>query len=206
MAGFARKGRKSRTVHCPVYPRTEDKNGLPNGVQTAPSCLGAIKGTPKRMEENTKHPLNILRRWDLAFTHLVHCNKDSSTSLSCNSTVLSSCARSCLVCMLLLQLSLLCVLLFPLTLVLIRDHLCNAWETPKCGDSSQRDIVEIKRTVVFKLIFGSLERGWVQPSSVVTPQRGIGKYSTWSNHGIKFVVSLVFILVRFSLPPFTSLA
>jgi hypothetical protein len=39
----------------------------------------------------------------------------------------------------------------------------------------------------------------VQPSSVGTPQRGIGKYSTWPNHGIKIVVSLVFILLRFSL-------
>jgi hypothetical protein len=96
-----------------------------------------------------------------------------------------------------------CVLLFPLTLVFIWDHLCKAWDTPNCGDSSQRDIVEIKRTVVFKLIFGSLERGWVQPSSVGTPQRGLGKYSTWQNHGIKITVSLVFTLLRFSLSHFT---
>jgi hypothetical protein len=124
--GFARKARKSRTVHCPVHPRTEGKNDLPNGVQTTPNCLGAIKRTPRHMEQNTKQPLNILRRRDLAFTHLIHCDKDSSTSLSCNSVVLLSCARFCLVCMLLLQLLLLCVLLSPLTLVLIRDHLCKA--------------------------------------------------------------------------------
>jgi hypothetical protein len=43
--GFTRKGRKSRTVHCPVRPRTESNQCLPNGAQTAPSCLGAIKGT-----------------------------------------------------------------------------------------------------------------------------------------------------------------
>jgi hypothetical protein len=65
------------------------------------------------MEQYTKHLLNILRRRDFAFTHLVHCDKDSTTYLSCNSVVLLSCARSCLVCVLLLQLSLLCVLLFP---------------------------------------------------------------------------------------------
>jgi hypothetical protein len=53
-----------------------------------------------------------------------------------------------------------------LTPVLIRDLLCKVWETPKCGDSTQRDIVKIKRTVVFKLIVGSLEQGWVQHSSV----------------------------------------
>jgi hypothetical protein len=29
-----------------------------------------------------------------------------------------------------------------------------------------------KKTVVFKWIIGSLERGWVQPSSIGTPQRG----------------------------------
>jgi hypothetical protein len=72
-----------------------------------------------RMEQHTKHLLNILRRQDFAFTHLVHCDREPSTSLSYNSVVLLSCARSCLVCMLLLQLSLLCVLLFPLTLVFI---------------------------------------------------------------------------------------
>jgi hypothetical protein len=40
---------------------TGGKNCLPRLLPTAPSCLGAIKGTPRRMEENTKHTLNILR-------------------------------------------------------------------------------------------------------------------------------------------------
>jgi hypothetical protein len=96
-----------------LFQRTEGNYGLPNGVSTAPSCLGAIKGTPRRMEQYTKHPLNILRRQDFVFMHLVHRDRDSSTFLSCNSVVLVSCARSCLVCVLVLQLSLLCVLLFP---------------------------------------------------------------------------------------------
>jgi hypothetical protein len=72
--------------------------------------------------------------------------------------VLLSCARSCLVRVGAATLALVCCY-FLLTPVLIRDLLCKVSETPKCGDSSQRDIVEIKRTVVFKLIFGSLERG-----------------------------------------------
>jgi hypothetical protein len=97
---------------CPMRPRTEGNYDLPNGATTAPRCLGAIKGTPRCMEQNTKHLLNILRCWYFAFTHLVHCDRDSSTFLSCNSTVLLSCARSCLVCVLVLQLSLLCVLFF----------------------------------------------------------------------------------------------
>jgi hypothetical protein len=40
---------------CPVRQATEGKNCLPGMHSTAPSCLGAIKGTPRRMEEYTKH-------------------------------------------------------------------------------------------------------------------------------------------------------
>jgi hypothetical protein len=124
--GFAIKGRKSCTVHCPVRPRTEGNYGLPNGAPTAPSCLRAIKGTTRRMEQYTKHLLNILRRRDFAFTHLIHCDRDSSTFLSCNSDVLLSCARSCLVCVLVLQLLLLCVLLIPsILLCLFEITLCK---------------------------------------------------------------------------------
>jgi hypothetical protein len=44
---------------CPVRQATEGKNCLPGLLSTAPSCLWAIKGTPRRMEEHTKHPLSI---------------------------------------------------------------------------------------------------------------------------------------------------
>jgi hypothetical protein len=44
---------------CPVRQSTEGKKCLPGMHSTAPSCLGAIKGTPRRMEENTKHSLSI---------------------------------------------------------------------------------------------------------------------------------------------------
>jgi hypothetical protein len=36
---------------CPVRHETEGKDGLPDLFPMAPSCLGAIKGTPWRMEE-----------------------------------------------------------------------------------------------------------------------------------------------------------
>jgi hypothetical protein len=36
----------------PVCHSTEVKDSLPSGSPTAPSCLGAIKGTPRRMEES----------------------------------------------------------------------------------------------------------------------------------------------------------
>jgi hypothetical protein len=61
MVGCARKGRISRTGQlqklsggvpdCPVRHSTEGKISLPRLPPTAPSCLGAIKGTPRRMEE-----------------------------------------------------------------------------------------------------------------------------------------------------------
>jgi hypothetical protein len=57
----------------PVRPRIEGDNGLPNGAPTAPSCLGTIKGTPRRMEKYTKPSLNILGRLDSASSHSVHC-------------------------------------------------------------------------------------------------------------------------------------
>jgi hypothetical protein len=74
--------------NCPVHPQIEGNQGLSNGGPTAPRSLGAIKGTPRRMELHTKHPLNILQCRDFTNTHLVHCDRDSSTSLSCNSAVL----------------------------------------------------------------------------------------------------------------------
>jgi hypothetical protein len=75
---FARKGRRSRTRHeqwlsggapdCLVRHPTEGKDSLPCWPPTAPSCLGAIKGTPRRMEESPKHTLSIPRLLVLTFT------------------------------------------------------------------------------------------------------------------------------------------
>jgi hypothetical protein len=74
--------KRKKITHCslsggapdrPVGPRTEGNYGLPNEAPMAPSCLGAIKGTPRRMEHHTKSPLNILRRLDSASTHSIHC-------------------------------------------------------------------------------------------------------------------------------------
>jgi hypothetical protein len=44
---------------CPVRQATEGKNCLPGMLSTTPSFLGAIKGTPRRLEEYTKHSLSI---------------------------------------------------------------------------------------------------------------------------------------------------
>jgi hypothetical protein len=59
---------------CPVHSTTEGEDGLPDLFSTAPSCLGAIKGTPRRMEENTKHSYNILKYQDIDLAHSFHCD------------------------------------------------------------------------------------------------------------------------------------
>jgi hypothetical protein len=72
-------------------------------VSTAPSCLRAIKETPKCMEEQPKHSQSILRHPDSAPMHLIHCVSDLSSirvvnSLCCPlSSSLHLCARLCCV-------------------------------------------------------------------------------------------------------------
>jgi hypothetical protein len=56
---------------CPVRQATEGKNCLPGMLSTAPSCLGAIKGTPRRMKEHTKHSQSIPKHQDLDSAHLI---------------------------------------------------------------------------------------------------------------------------------------
>jgi hypothetical protein len=53
-----------------VRQTTEGKNGLPDLLSTAPSSLGAIKGTPRRMEEHTKHSLSTLDHSHIILAHL----------------------------------------------------------------------------------------------------------------------------------------
>ena len=61
---------------CPVRPTTEGKDGLPDLFSTAPSCLGAIKGTPRRMEEYTKHSLSIPKHQDFNSAHSTLCDSN----------------------------------------------------------------------------------------------------------------------------------
>jgi hypothetical protein len=64
---------------CPVHHPIEGKFGLPSWPPTAPSCLGAIKGTPRRMEEKPKYSLSILKHPDSAPTHLILFVSDLSS-------------------------------------------------------------------------------------------------------------------------------
>jgi hypothetical protein len=88
---------------CPVHHPTKGKFGLPSWPPTAPSCLGAIKGTPRRMEEPRKHSLSILRHPDSAPAHSLCCVRELSSirvanSLCCHlSSSLHLCAWVCYV-------------------------------------------------------------------------------------------------------------
>jgi hypothetical protein len=75
--GWLRQNRKEiRTEQCPVRQSTEGKNCLPGMLSTAPSCLGAIKGTPRRLEEYTKHSLSIPKHQDSNSAHLILCDSN----------------------------------------------------------------------------------------------------------------------------------
>jgi hypothetical protein len=69
---------------CPVHQSTEGKICLTGLLSTAPSCLGAIKGTPRRMKENTKHTLSILDHSHSVFAHSIGLLSDLSFVLVVN--------------------------------------------------------------------------------------------------------------------------
>ena len=131
----------NRAPDCPVRPTTEGKDGLPDLFSTAPSCLGAIKGTPRLMEHFTKHSLIILRRLDSAATHSDCCVRDLSSirvkdSLCCHlSSSLLLCAWVCC------DLCLVCVAHPNLTPCFHCDLCCKGERLQSCGDSSQTGII-----------------------------------------------------------------
>jgi hypothetical protein len=69
---------------CPVRHPTEGKNCLPGLFSTAPSCLRAIKGTPRCMEDDTKHTLSILNHLQSVFAHSIDILSDLSSVLVVN--------------------------------------------------------------------------------------------------------------------------
>jgi hypothetical protein len=93
---------------CPVHHMTEGRISLPRLSSTAPSCLGAIKGTRRCMEETHKHSLSILRHLDSVLAHSFRCVRDLSSirvkdSVCCHlswSLLLCAwvCCDLCLVC------------------------------------------------------------------------------------------------------------
>jgi hypothetical protein len=66
---------------CPVRQSTEGKNCLPVMLSMAPSCLGAIKETPRHIKEYTKHTLSILDHSHSDFAHSFDILSDLSSVL-----------------------------------------------------------------------------------------------------------------------------
>jgi hypothetical protein len=54
------------------------------------------------------------------------------------------------------------------------------------------------------MIIGSLENGWLQPSSFGTPQHGVSKHLRLDRMTIKINVSCVIDSLRFALPLFSQ--
>jgi hypothetical protein len=74
------KWKEIRTGHATVAVRwctglsgapPDRRQEFPCWVPTAPSCLRAIKGTPRRMEESTKHSLIIPKHQDSILAHSI---------------------------------------------------------------------------------------------------------------------------------------
>jgi hypothetical protein len=72
----------------PVRQSTEGKNCLPGMLSMAPSCLGAIKGTPRPMEDDAKHTLSILDHSHSNFAHSFDILSDLSSVLVVNFVIL----------------------------------------------------------------------------------------------------------------------
>jgi hypothetical protein len=82
--GCAKLGKQSAPDTVPVRWCTglsgappDRRQDLPSWIaSTAPSCLGAIKGTPRRMEEYTKHSLINSKHQDSISAHLILCDSN----------------------------------------------------------------------------------------------------------------------------------
>jgi hypothetical protein len=135
---------------------TEGKDSLPCWPPTTPSCLGVIKGIPKRMEESPKHSLSILRLPYSVSAHLIDRVSDLSSVLVVNSLcfILSSslglCACVCcgFVCC---SQPYSCVFI---VIFVVRARDSNLWRFLANGKKRKA-----RKAVVSKLIIGSLERG-----------------------------------------------
>ena len=107
-----------------MHHTTEGKIGLPRLSSTPPSCLGAIKGTPRRMEDIPKHSLSILRLPHSASAHLIDFVNDLSFVRVVNSLCYVS-SSSLGLCVCPVDLGLACVALPSLLLDFLCDQYCK---------------------------------------------------------------------------------
>jgi hypothetical protein len=86
-----------------------------------------------------------------------------------------------------------CVVLWVVTLIFVYGYKRLQFMEIPCDEI----IFDIRKIVALKLIVGSLERGWVQPLSIKTPQRGIGKHLRLDRTTGKITLSLVLVSLWF---------
>jgi hypothetical protein len=149
------------------------------------------------MEQNTKHPLNILHRLDFASTHSFDCDRDLSTSLSYNSVVLFRVFGSWLVCVVIASLVLVCVSIPFLILVVylwsnfVRVRDSNLWIFLKKGILEKKE--ENRGTQVRSLdhLRGVECNPWPKEFTTTWSRH-------WPNHGIKSPCHLCISLVCLS--------
>jgi hypothetical protein len=162
--GRLRQIRKEiRTGQCPVVHRTvrcarrqKARIAFLKCSQRLLAALGGIKGTPRRMEENTKHSLSIVDHSHFILAHLFDILSDLSSVLVRTSRYCLELKSWSCVCVFAVDLS---VLLPSLTLVLHIDSYCKGERLQVVEIPRKREKSKVKKnTVVFKLIIGSLER------------------------------------------------
>jgi hypothetical protein len=116
-----------------VRQAIEGMNCLPGMLSTAPSYLGAIKGTPRRMEENTKHPLSIVDHSHSILAHLFDILSDLSSVL----------VRTLRYCVELKSWSFVCV--FAVVLSVSLPSLTLVLHFDSCCKGERLQVVEITR-------------------------------------------------------------
>jgi hypothetical protein len=121
---------------------TEGKNSLPCWPPMAPSCLGAIKGTPRHMEEYLKHSLSILRLPHSVSAHLIDCVSDLSSVLVVNSSCFIFELKSWLVCVCVLRI---CVCCAPTLLLCFHCDLCCKGERLQLAEIPRKREKEIRK-------------------------------------------------------------
>jgi hypothetical protein len=174
-------------LDCPVRHPAEGKNCFPIGSPMAPSYLGAIKGTPRHMEQNTKHFTKHPKTPRLRNHAIGSSCLRFEHHLSCKLPAPCLCAHvlTC-VCVCLLRFES-CVCFFPLlTLVLfvvinfVRVRGSNLW----------RFLTNKKTTIRKKSWYSSesldhLKGVEYNPRPLGRHNMEVGKCYTWPNHRIK---------------------
>jgi hypothetical protein len=175
-----------------MHPRTEGNQSLPNGAPMAPMSLGAIKGTPRRIEHYTKHLLNILQHRDITFTPLLRQMRFEEVFW----------AVILLCCLLCFSLNLCACVTVILSLVYVSTppYSCGLFEI-NCVRCERLQIVEIPRNgktwdkkencgtqIDHLLTWEGLSATLVRWDA--TTWSGQAFY-VWPNHEIKIIVSLV---------------